>query len=127
MVTAIEPMHGCAYPGCAKQVPVVKLACIMHWFVLPARVSDLLHREYLMARLGVPNFAERHRHQAVRHLAIGWWVLDAKLPDGLEKHRDHMEKAKFQRRRSIAAGEGDPFRGLELEDVFDDREALEGS
>ncbi len=36
-----------------------------------------------------------------------------------------MARAKFQRRRSIDAGEGDPFLQLERSDVFDDAEALE--
>jgi hypothetical protein len=117
-------LHGCAYPGCAKEVATTKLACLMHWFCLPEAVSDLLYREYLTGRLDVPGFAQRHRHQAIRELALAWWVLDAKLDDGVEKHREHMERAKFQRRRSIAAGQGDPFAGLSPSDVFEDAEAL---
>lgn len=120
----IEPMHGCGYPGCAKEVPAKKIACLMHWFSLPAGVSDLLYREYQTARFETEGFERRHRHQAIRHLALAWWVLDAGGDSGLTQHRDHMERAKFQRRRSIDAGQGDPFSGLELKDVFDDADAL---
>lgn len=120
----VEPLHGCAYPGCAKEVPVKKIACLMHWFALPPAVSDLLYREYQTARLETPDFERRHRHQAVRELAIAWWVFDAKLEDGLERHRDHMDNAKHARIRSIAAGQGDPFVQLALPDVFEDGEAL---
>lgn len=117
-------MHGCSYPGCARMVTTTKLACLMHWFCVPEGVSDLLYREYLTARLGAVGFAERHRHQAVRELALAWWVLDAGLEAGMEKHREHMERAKFQRRRAIDGGEGDPFATLSLADVFEDGEAI---
>lgn len=124
-MSPVEPMHACAFPGCAKEVPRKKIACLMHWFTLPERVSDLLYREYATARLEVEGFERRHRYQAVRELALCHWVLIAQLPDGMEKHREHMARAKFQRRRSIDAGQGDPFSQLERMDVFDDAEALE--
>lgn len=117
-------VHPCAYPGCAKEVSRLKLACLMHWFSLPERISDLLYREYLTARLGAADFDRRHRHQAIRELALAHWVLDAKLDAGMEKHREHMERAKFQRRRSLDAGQEDPFASLSLSDVFEDAEAL---
>lgn len=117
-------MHPCSYPGCAKEVPKKKLACLMHWFALPEAIIDLLYREYMTARLEVADFERRHRHQAVRELALAHWVLDAELADGMEKHREHMERAKFQRRRSLAAGQGDPFAHLKPSDVFDDGDAL---
>lgn len=120
-------MHGCAYPGCEKQVPASKLACLMHWFALPPRVSDLLFREFQIGRLDPAGLERRHGHQAVRELSLAHWVLVAELPDGLERHRSHLERAKFQRRRAIDAGEGDPFEGLGLSDVFDDDEALDGA
>lgn len=123
-VETAPAMHGCSYPGCAKEVPSTKIACLMHWFCLPERVSDLLYREYLTARLGVAGFDKRHRYQAIRELALAHWVLDAGLEAGMEKHREHMERAKFQRRRALDGGEGDPFSQLSLADVFEDREAL---
>lgn len=120
----MEPMHGCAYPGCEKPVPASKLACLMHWFALPPRVTDLLFREFQIGRLDPDGFERRHRHQAVRELALAHWVLGAELGDGLERHRAHMERAKYRRRRAIDGGEGDPFERLESSDVFDDLEAL---
>lgn len=120
----VEPMHGCAFPGCAKEVPAKKIACLMHWFALPEGVSEMLYREYQTARLETEGFERRHRHQAIRQLALAHWVLESSGAEGLTKHREHLERAKFQRRRSIDAGQGDPFSGLKLRDVFDDREAL---
>jgi hypothetical protein len=59
----------------------------MHWFDLPARVSDLLYREYVTARLEVVGFEQRHYYQAVRELSLAHWVLIAELDDGMEKPR----------------------------------------
>lgn len=128
-------LHACAFPGCARRISVMRLACIEHWFFLPDALRDVLYREYRAAALagrsldGSPGLRPSHGLQALVALAEAHWAFEgarlAGRDDGIDASRGALERAKFQRRRAVAEVERDPFEGFELGDVLDDEEALE--
>lgn len=122
------PQKPCCYPGCAKFVVIGKLACIRHWFDCPPGVREAMWRLYRQAWLtsdAQPSvvFGE-HGRSAIRELALAHWAYDRSDDGAIEKGFEHLERAVFQRKRALSAGERDPFEGLEATDVLFDLDAL---
>ena len=40
-------LHGCHWPGCAKQVPPAMWGCSTHWFKLPTGLRAKVWRAYV--------------------------------------------------------------------------------
>lgn len=135
----------CGFPGCQRRVvETARLSCLGHWFMLPAKVRDVVVAEYqraatdeLEAAPPAAGFSlpprEPYRRLALERLCLAHWatvqtVAGSEVPvtdrDEAESlGREHLDKANFYRRRAILAGQDDPFEGLIV--VEADREPID--
>lgn len=128
--------HACCFSGCVEQIDGSRLACIVHWFMLPDALREVLYWEYRSAALGGRSLEEGqpgerppHRLEALIALARAHWAgaesKQAGRDDGVDTMHERLDRAKFLRRLGLCHGESDAFAGFSIDDVLGDAEAFE--